>query len=69
MEFDHDGEKHSVELLDDGTLDTVLKIDGHEMRLSQDHAANFRDEDGILTSQALIEMAKEELDLGLVGDL
>jgi hypothetical protein len=65
MEFEHDGEKHNVELLDDGTLDTVISVDGHEVRFSQEHAADFRDQDGVMTDSGLIELARDALDLGL----
>lgn len=40
---------HSVRLIDDGTLDTVIEVDSHDYRFSQGYASLYRDKDGILT--------------------
>lgn len=37
-----------VQLIDDGTLDTVLEIDGEELRYDHETGAEYRDEDGEL---------------------
>lgn len=67
MKFIHEGEQHTVELRDDGTLDTVLVIDGEEVRLSPDFAAQYREEDGSFTDETLVHCAKDCIDAGCVG--
>jgi hypothetical protein len=49
-------------LCDDGTLDTVISIDGEEIRFSQDYAANFRDSDGVMTDEGFKELCREEIE-------
>lgn len=52
---------HEVKLVDDGTLDTVVNVDGVEMRYDQEYVADFRDPElGSLTDEgfdALMEQA------------
>ena len=49
--------------MDDGTLDTVIEIDGMEHRFSTEFASDYRDSDGSLSGSgftALCKMAIEE---------
>jgi hypothetical protein len=62
----YEGEEHEVKLLDDGTLDTVIKIDGDEFRFGHEHLANRRRPDGSLPKHVLIALAKEAIDGALV---
>ena len=48
-------DKDDVELIDDGTLDTVLKLDDREFRFSQDHVADYRSKDGELDLDEFVE--------------
>lgn len=60
---------YEVFLVDDGTLDTVLTINGNEVRLSTDYACNFRNEDGSLSDKGLKELALEEINMDWEGRL
>lgn len=54
-----------AELIDDGTLDTVISIDGEEYRFSQDEAADYRDANGCLDLEVLIaesDTLRDDLD-------
>lgn len=52
---------HECYLGDDGTLDTVIVVDGHEFRLSETSWA--RDPDtGAMTDEGFIELCKECID-------
>lgn len=58
----------NVELMDDGTLDTVLEVtdgdgDKQTVRFSQEEAAEHRDEDGCLTDAGFIRLAEQAVDL------
>lgn len=64
VQFEHDGEQHEVFLVDDGTLDTVIEIDGREIRFDSEYASNFRKPDGSFDVNGLVELAIEELDMG-----
>ena len=58
----HCGEhSHEVNLVDDGTLDTVISIDGVEHRFSQERGAECRDESGVMTDKGLRSLATEIL--------
>ena len=35
MNFRHEDHRHDVTLLDDGTMDTVIQVDGQEFRFSE----------------------------------
>ena len=48
-----------VFLIDDGTLDTVIEIDGIEHRLDIEYASHYRDESGAMTETGLTELAKQ----------
>ena len=52
-----DGQDYEVQLLDDGTLDTVIEVDGIEHRFSGEFAAHWRDETGALSEEGLKELA------------
>jgi len=56
-----------VKLGDDGTLDTVLWIDGCEHRYSQDFGAEYRHQDGSISGQAWKSLARECLDDHLIN--
>jgi len=54
---------HECYLMDDGTLDTVIEIDGMEHRFSTEFASSYRDSNGSLSGSgftALCKMAIEE---------
>ena len=46
-------------LIDDGTLDTVVEVDGVEHRFDGDYANSHRDFDGAMTEKGFIELCKE----------
>jgi len=51
-----------VELSDDGTLDTILRLDDVEMRYSQEFTADYRDEEtGDLDLDAMLDDVFDEL--------
>ena len=51
---------HECYLGDDGTLDTVIVVDGHEFRFSQEYASHCRDQDtGAMTDDGFVELARE----------
>ena len=54
---------HEVLLVDDGTLDTVISVDGEQYRYDAEYAAMFRDGDGTLTEEGFIELAKESIEV------
>lgn len=56
-------EGHRVRLIDDGTLDTVLSVDGCQHRYSQDFAEEFRDPcDGHMTEDGFFALAETAID-------
>lgn len=65
MRLRHLGRMFDVALVDDGTLDTVLLIDGQTARFSCEHAAEFRREDGSLRVSGLAALAREAIDADL----
>lgn len=50
-----------VNLVDDGTEDTVIDINGREFRFDQEFASLWRDEDGTLSGEGLEELALDAL--------
>jgi len=55
-------DRFEVELVDDGTLDTVIAINGQEYRFDQDFASMWRDEaTGELSKDGLTELALDAL--------
>tara|TARA_R110002020_G_C15836421_1_gene734731 strand:+ start:208 stop:441 length:234 start_codon:yes stop_codon:yes gene_type:complete len=57
-------EKYEVYLIDDGTLDTVIEINGKEFRFDSEYANIYRNEKGEMTEESLKELAEETIYLG-----
>jgi hypothetical protein len=64
MRVKHGDHSHEVYLCDDGTLDTVITVDGHEARFSEAD----RHSDGSVKEAWLREAAIEACDDGLLED-
>ena len=62
------GKEYDVRLLDDGTLDTVISVNGQECRYSQEFASIYRDSDGVMTKQGLMDLAIDAINCGLVDE-
>ncbi len=60
------GRLHDVYLCDDGTMDTVIEVDGHEVRF--DDCSEHRDADGAMTRRGLRALAIDACESGMVGD-
>ena len=61
------GKVHEAWLCDDGTLDTVISVDGHEVRYDGDYAAEVaRDQHGCIKRKGLRRLAIEACDDGLL---
>lgn len=54
--------RHNVKLCDDGSLDTVIEVDGKEHRFSTEFASQYRKKDGSMTIKGLFELAKEVIE-------
>ena len=54
-------EKYKIELIDDGTLDTVISINEKEFRFSSEYAEIYRTEEGYMTEEGLRELAEETI--------
>ena len=54
-------EKYKIELIDDGTLDTVISINKKEFRFSSEYAEIYRNEKGYMTEEGLRELAEEAI--------
>lgn len=52
---------HEVFLCDDGTMDTVIEVDGVEHRFDCEYASNMRDKTGAMTERGLRELGLEVL--------
>ena len=58
-----DGKFHDVVLEDDGTLDTLVQVDGTmTMRFNQEYVAEFRNKKGGMTTSGLIALGSEVLE-------
>ena len=58
---------HDAYLCDDGTLDTVLEVDGHEVRFDTEYASTWRDvRDGTMTIDGIIALSREACDDGML---
>ena len=57
MEIKRDGETYQCFLIDDGTLDTVIEVGGHEFRFGD--TSHLRDTDGTLTDKGFIVLCDE----------
>lgn len=66
MQVSHGDHKHEVQLLDDGTLDTVVAIDGHEVRFMSDEV--IRDREGGVVVRWLREQVREACNDSLLED-
>ncbi len=60
MEITSDGKTYDCYLGDDGTMDTVIVIDGREFRYSD--TSHLRDEAGALTDEGFYELCHECID-------
>ena len=52
---------YECNLVDDGTLDTVIEIDGTEHRFDGDYTSFYRDKNGAMTEKGLKELAEETI--------
>ena len=50
---------YECSLVDDGTLDTVIEIDGTEHRFDGGYTSFYRDKNGAMTEKGFIELCKE----------
>jgi len=50
---------YECSLVDDGTLDTVIEIDGTEHRFDGDYTSFYRDKNGAMTEKGFIELCKK----------
>jgi len=57
MNINYKHTKHSVYLCDDGTLDTMISVDGVYHRFDAEYASQYRNKKGIMTSKGLKELA------------
>ena len=48
--------EYECNLLDDGSMDTVIEIDGIEHRFDSEYASSYRDEMGVMTESGLKEL-------------
>ena len=62
MQVNVDSTKYEVYLLDDGTMDTVIEIDGIEHRFDSEYASFYRAKMGEMTIDGLEMLAKECID-------
>ena len=53
--------KYEVYLIDDGSLDTVIEINGRDFRFDSEYASIYRDKDGVMTEEGLRELAEETI--------
>ena len=56
-----DKERYEIELIDDGTLDTVISINNKEFRFSSEYTEIYRDKEGYMTEEGLRELAEETI--------
>lgn len=62
MTIRYRGKQWSVFLGDDGTLDTVITVNGKDVRFDGEYASQFRKQDGSMTERGLRQLAKEAID-------
>lgn len=62
VEFEHLGITHKAMLIDDGTMDTVIEVDGSQHKFSAEYAARFRTFDGRINDLSVKELAMEVID-------
>ena len=63
MQIEYNSQVYECCLLDDGSLDTVISIDGKEIRLDSEYASQYRDEDGTMTEKGFIKLCWEEIEV------
>ena len=68
MKIRHAGKTWDVDLEDDGTMDTVISVDGKETRYDGEYASSGRDRDGAMTARGLRALAVEAIDDGCLDD-
>ena len=62
MKIRYNGKLHEVYLCDDGTMDTVIKVDGEVHRFDSEYASHvYRRRNGELTKRGLRGLALEVL--------
>ena len=59
---DQEGKEQEVFLMDDGTMDTVIKVNSKEYRYDCEFASRFRRKDGSMTQKGLIKLAEDALE-------
>ena len=57
-----ENKKHECSLLDDGSLDTVIEIDGIEHRYNGEFVFHYRNDDGSLKDEGFKELCKMAID-------
>ena len=62
MDVKVDNVKYDVYLLDDGTMDTVIEINGIEHRFDGEYTSNYRTKTGEMTLVGLELLARECID-------
>ena len=62
MKITDKGKEYECFLMDDGTLDTVISVNGQEHRFSTEYAATYRDAMGAMTTDGFYELAYEAID-------
>jgi hypothetical protein len=60
--LDYAKRKHDVQLIDDGSLDTVISVNGREMRYSTEFGSLFRNKKGELTQKGFAQLKKMAVD-------
>ena len=59
---DYDGKVYDCNLLDTGTLDTIVEVNGKAIVYSADYVAHWRDEDGSFNNGNLIELFNDAIE-------
>jgi hypothetical protein len=62
MKIEHKGETFDCYLGDDGTLDTVIEVNGVRVRFDCEYASGFRDGEGRMTEEGFKELAVEAIE-------
>ena len=60
--FDIPEKEYECNLIDDGTLDTVIEIDGIEHRYSWETGSDMRNYDGSIIESRFVEVCKQTID-------
>lgn len=62
MRIKTEGKEYDVYLVDDGTMDTVIKVEDREYRYDMEFAADFRKQDGSFSNKGFRELALDAID-------